>query len=165
MGQPTLKAIKKIEGVTIYHGWLDLGSDAKEIIQFTAKMHICCDGVPKNVYGDPHWNPKTAYRGPLNADKIPYVVVPPFIIGAVDPVVLGSECEVHNTVTNMTSDAICGEVGPQNKLGEGSCELARRLGLNPNPNHGGTSKKVIVYTIFIGEAAVIDGIKYKLQPS
>jgi hypothetical protein len=65
----------------------------------------------------------------------------------------------------MSSDAICGEIGPEDKLGEASCELARRVGLNPNPNYGGTEDKVITYIIYVGIPAVVDGVAYKLQPS
>jgi len=160
-----MKLIGKLENCAIYHG---LNKAGKEVVQYIAKFAICADGMPKNVYGDPHWQSKTAYRHGgkyLNADKVPYVVVPPSIIAAVEQVVLGSECEVENLSNKMVSDAICGEVGPQNKLGEGSMELARRLGLNPNPLHGGTEDHIIRYTIFVGESAVVDGTKYKLQSS
>ena len=160
-----MKKIGTIEKCDIWHG---NDKNGREIIQYVAKMAICADGIPRNTYGDPHWQSKTAYRHGgkyLNADKVPYVVVPPSIIAAVEQVVLGSECEVENLSNKMVSDAICGEVGPQNKLGEGSMELARRLGLNPNPRHGGTEDHIIRYTIFVGESAVVDGTKYKLQSS
>src|SRR4030095_16488399 len=114
-----MKKIGTIEGCPIYHG---KDSKGREIIQFKAKMAICCDGMPKNTYGDPYWQSQTAYRGPLNADKVPYIVVPPFIISAVDPVVLGSESQIENLENKDVSDAICGEVGPEAKLGDASCE-------------------------------------------
>ena len=158
-----MKKIGQIEGCDIHHG---INADGKEVIEFTAKFHVCCDGMPKNIYGDPCYQRGTAYYNGgkyLNADKVPYVVIPPFIRSAIETKVMGSECEVVNLENHMVSDAICGEIGPKDKLGEGSCELARRVGLNPNPNHGGTSKKIIKYVIFVGEAAVVDGIKYKLQ--
>ena len=160
-----MKKIGTIEKCDIWHG---NDKNGREIIQYVAKMAICADGIPRNTYGDPHWQSKTAYRHGgkyLNADKVPYVVVPPSIIAAVEQVVLGSECEVENLSNKTVTDAICGEVGPQNKLGEGSMELARRLGLNPNPLHGGTDDHIIRYTIFVGESAVVDGTKYKLQSS
>jgi hypothetical protein len=160
-----MKKIGTIEGCAIYYG-----EDAqfRKVIQFKAKMAICCDGMPKNVYGDPCWQRGTAYYNNgkyLNADKVPYIVVPPFIIESIDEIVLGSESQVFNTQNKDCTDAICGEVGPPDKLGEASCECARRIGLNPNPNYGGTDEKIIVYTIFVGEPAVVDGVKYKLQPS
>lgn len=160
-----MKKIGTIEGCAIYHGH---DAEGREVIRFKAKMAICCDGMPKNVYQDPYWQKGTAYYNNgkyLNADKVPYVVVPPLIVSAVDPVVLGSECDVHNSLNEMSSDAICGEIGPEDKLGEGSCELARRVGLNPNPNYGGTEDKVITYIIYVGIPAVVDGVAYKLQPS
>ena len=160
-----MKKIGQIEGVPIYHGHDEQG---REIIRFIAKAAICCDGMPKNIYGDPHYQRGTAYYNNgkyLNADKVPYIVVPPFIVSAVDGVIMGTEAQAENTLNHMITDAITGEKGPPDKLGEMSCECARRVGLNPNPNHGGTTEKIIRYTIFIDEAAIVDGIKYKLQPS
>lgn len=124
--------------------------------------------MPKNTYGDKHWQRGTAYYNNgkfLNADKVPYIVVPPFIVSAVEGVVMGTEAAALNLKNGNESDAITGEKGPKEKLGEGSIELARRLAINPNPNYGGTTEKIVRYTIFVGEAAVVDGIKYKLQPS
>jgi hypothetical protein len=160
-----LTRIETIEGCAIYHGY---DEKDREIIRYKAKFAVCCDGMKKNVYGDPCWQPQTAYQNGgkyLDPVKVRYVVVPPFIISAVDPVVLGSECDVYNTQNKMRTDAICGEVGPEEKLGEGSCKLAHDVGLNPSPNHGGTDEHIIVYTIYVGEPAVVDGHVYKLQPS
>jgi hypothetical protein len=159
-----VKKIGTIEGCDVYHG-VEKG---REIVQFQAKMAVCCDGMKHNTYSDPCWNPETAYYNNgkfLNPNKVRYVVVPPLIIQSVDAIVLGSECDVFNTQNKTRTDAICGEVGPKDKLGEGSCALAQAVGLNPNPNHGGTEGHIILYTIYVGEAAVIDGVKYKLQPS
>ena len=157
--------IGKIEGCPIFHGY---NEDGREVVRFTAKFAICTDGMPQNVYGDKHWQRQTAYYNNgkyLNADKVPYIVVPPFIIGAILGVVMGSEAEAANEKNGNVSDAIVGEVGPDDKLGEGSIELARRLAINPHPNHGGTKERIVRYTIFVGEPAVVDGIKYKLQRS
>lgn len=159
-----MKKIGTIEGCAIYHG----EKDGREIVTFTAKFAICTDGMPKNLYGDKHWQRGTAYYNNgkfLNADKVPYIVVPPFIIKAVDGCIMGTEASAYNTLNGNESDAITGEKGPEDKLGEGSIELARRLAINPHPNHGGTKNKVVVYTIFVDEAAIVDGIKYKLQRS
>jgi hypothetical protein len=124
--------------------------------------------MKKNVYGDECWQPETAYYNGgkfLNPLKVRYVVVPPFIISTVDPIVLGSESHVINAETKMQTDAVVGDVGPDDKLGEGSCALAHAVGLSSNPNHGGTEKKIITYTIYVGEPAVVDGVKYSLQKS
>jgi hypothetical protein len=160
-----MKKIGTIEGCAIYHGHDKQG---REIIRYKAKMAICCDGMKKNAYGDPCWQPKTAYQNGgkyLNPVTVRYIVVPPFIISAVDPVVLGSEAAVENTQNKTITDAITGEVGPDDKLGEASCACAQAVGLNPNPNYGGTEEHIIVYTIYVGEPAVVDGVKYTLQPS
>jgi hypothetical protein len=160
-----MKKIGMIEGCPIYHG---KDEKDREVVSFKAKMAVCCDGMRTNVYGDECWQPETAYQNGgkyLNAVKVRYVVVPPFIISAVAAIVLGSECEVYNTETKIRTDAIVGDVGPKNELGEGSCALAHAVGLSSNPNHGGTDKKIITYTIYVGQAAVVDGVKYKLQKS
>jgi hypothetical protein len=124
--------------------------------------------MPRNTYGDPHWQRGTAYYNSgkyLNADRIPYVVIPPLVRSAIEATVIGSECEVENLENKMVTDAVCGEIGPKDKLGEGSCELARRVGLNPSPLFGGTQKRIIKYTIYVGINAVVDGMAYKLQRS
>lgn len=160
-----MNKIGTIEGCPIYHGH---DKEGREFVKFKAKAAICCDGMKRNTYGDEYWQPQTAYQNGgkyLNPVTVRYIVVPPFIISAVEPIVLGSESAVENTRNKMQTDAICGEVGPKDKLGEMSCACAQAVGLNPNPNYGGTDDKIIIYTIYVGEPAVVDGKKYKLQAS
>jgi hypothetical protein len=71
--------------------------------------------------------------------------------------------KVTNIVTRDWCDAVVGDIGPRSKTGEISPECARRIGLSPNANHGGTSEKIIVYSIEVGEPAVVDGVTYNLQ--
>jgi hypothetical protein len=60
---------------------------------------------------------------------------------------MGDLCMVRHG--DKVSPAIFGDVGPRNKLGEGSTCLAQNLGINSDPNRGGTSGGV-EYTVFPG---------------
>ena len=131
-------------------------------------MAVCCDGMPVNEYDDEHWQKGTAYWNNgnfIDADKVPYIVVPPLIVEAVDPVVLGCQGCIVNLKNGLSTPAGTFEVGPDEKLGEASCEAAERVGLSRNPNNGGTDEHIILYAIWPGIAAQVDGITYKLQPS
>jgi Fungal chitosanase of glycosyl hydrolase group 75 len=137
-------------------------------IEWVAAMKVCCDGSPTNPDEDKHWQAQTAYCNNgkfLDPYNVPYIVVPPLIIEGVDPVVLGSQGCIVNLKNGLSTVAICGEVGPDDKLGEASCEAAGRLGLSSSPNNGGTDEKIILFAIWPGQAAVVDSIQYKLQPS
>jgi hypothetical protein len=161
-----IKHIGTLEGCSI----ISTTNNAEGVlrVEFTAKMAVCCDGMPVNTYDDKYWQKGTAYYNNgkyLNADKVPYIVVPPLIIENVDPIVLGCMGLAINLTKGYVASAIVGEVGPGSKIGEGSCELCRRIGLDPNPNHGGTLAHIIHYILWPGIPAVIDGVTYQLQPS
>jgi hypothetical protein len=137
-------------------------------IEWVAKMAVCCDGMPVNEYDDPYWQAQTAYWNNgkfINADRVPYIVVPPLIIEAVEPVVKGCQGCIVNLKNGLSAAAGMFEVGPDDKLGEASCEAAERVGLSRSPIDGGTDEHCILYAIWPGIAAIVDGIHYKLQPS
>jgi len=46
--------------------------------------------------------------------------------------------------------AIVADLGPKDKIGEGSLELARRLGIDSDPKNGGRSEDDILYIAFPG---------------
>ena len=141
--------------------------DDDDVISYIAKAAIDSDGDPLNRHHDPCWQPDTSlhFHGkPINAEEVPYCVVPPAIIQGVRPVVLGSKVVMTNLHTGAVVWGVVADVGPRRKLGEISCEAARRLGLDGNPNHGGTDECIIRYEIWAGEPAVVDGITYALQP-
>lgn len=156
--------IGNLEGCPIYavekHGVLR--------IEWVAKMAVCCDGMPTNTYKDPHWQKGTAYYNGgkyLDPEVVPYIVVPPLIIEAVEPVVKGCQGVICNLKNGMSTPAICGEVGPDDMLGEAAIEGAERVGLSGSPINGGTDEHVIYYAIWPGIPAIVDGKTYKLQPS
>lgn len=140
----------------------------QEIVTFTADMDVDCDGSGGNPFHDPYFQPDTRlhYKGhALHAEVVPYVVVPPLILAKTKGKVLGSMCYCENINQHGKPSvaAVVGDSGPRNKIGEGSPALCERLGLDPNPNHGGTSDHIIRYTIMVGVPAAIDGIVYDLQ--
>jgi hypothetical protein len=55
---------------------------------------------------------------------------------------------VSNQRNGRSSFAIFADVGPHGKIGEGSVALARALGLNDDPRHGGTGNPDIAYLVF-----------------
>jgi hypothetical protein len=164
MAQITRQQIGTLEGCPIYA----LEKYGAVRIEWVAKMAVCCDGSPTNPDEDPHWAKGTAYYNGgkyLDPYNVPYIVVPPLIIEAVDPVVMGCQGTIVNLKNGLSTPAITGEIGPDDKLGEASCEAAGRVGLSASPINGGTDEKIILYAIWVGVAAIVDGVTYKLQPS
>lgn len=169
------KLIAHIEGRSVHIRWLgeiegcpilrsyEFGG---LIVVWTAKMAVDCDGMPVNKYNDPYYQSQTSltYGGkPINADKVPYIVVPPLIRKGVLPIVMGCQAAVINMARGFSTPAVVADQGPENKLGEASCECARRVGLDGNPNNGGTDEHIIHYMIWPGIPALVDGLNYQLQ--
>ncbi len=137
-----------------------------EIVTFTADMDIDCDGTGGNPFHDPYFQPDTrlhSHGKALHAEVVPYAVVPPIVLQKTKGKVLGSMCYCTNIQNKKQAASVVGDSGPTRKIGEGSPALAERLGLSGNPNHGGTSDKIIRYEIHVGQRAVIDGVTYDLQ--
>lgn len=133
---------------------------------FVGDMDIDCDGSGGNPDHDPYFQADTSlhYHGKaLNAYEVPYVVVPPVVAQRTKGIVLGARALVTHLETGKQAVAVVGDIGPSNKVGEGSPALAKLLGLDPNPNHGGTERPVIAYEIFPGVAAEVNGVLYDLQ--
>lgn len=136
-------------------------------VSWVAKAAIDCDGSD-NRHHDPYWQPDTTLHHDgkaIDAEAVPYIVVPPLIRNGVPGVVMGCAARVTHTHTRKSCLAVVADVGPHAKLGELSCEAARRIGLDGNPNHGGTDDPVVLYEIWPGQAAVVDGVTYHLQPA
>ena len=135
-------------------------------VSWVANAAIDCDGSD-NRHHDPCWQPDTTlhHRGrPIDAEAVPYIVVPPIVRNGVKGTVMGCAARITHMITHQTTLAVVADVGPRKKIGELSCEAARRIGLDGNPNHGGTDRNIIRYEIFPGTPAVVDGVKYQLQP-
>jgi len=94
-----------------------------------------------NAVGSP-----TAPGTYVDARKIPYIVLPPEFMKQFG-VALGDLAIVTNLKNGRTSFAIFADVGPRGKIGEGSVALARALGINDDPRHGGANSG-IAYLVF-----------------
>jgi hypothetical protein len=159
METPAMKKLGTIENCPIWE-------DGNGIVSYRAKAAIDSDGSD-NRHHDPCWQADTSLHlagHPIDAESVPYIVVPPLILQGVKGIVLGCRALVTHIGNARTVEAVVADIGPRRKLGELSCECARRLGLDGDPNHGGTEDKVVSYTLFPGIPAKVDGILYALQP-
>lgn len=87
----------------------------------------------------------------VDAETVPYIVVPPLIIQATSGVVRG--CKARVTFGNKSVDCVVADKGPRNKIGELSIAAARAIGLPSSPRNGGTEKPEILYELWPGIAA------------
>ena len=137
-----------------------------ELVKFVAKAAIDSDGIGTNPDHDPDYQNDTTLHNDgkaLNADTVPFIVVPPIVCRKTANIVLGSVAFVQNTETYDWCLAVVGDIGPSLKIGEISPACARYIGLSPNSKHGGTDKKIISYVIYVGVPARIAGVQYTLQ--
>jgi len=84
----------------------------------------------------------------VDASKIPFVVLPGGMarqVGARP----GDFVIVFNRRNDKTSYAIFGDVGPFDRIGEGSIALAENLGVRSDPRNGG-ARRGIFYLVFPG---------------
>ncbi|MCM2410736.1 glycoside hydrolase family 75 protein [Streptomyces sp. RKAG290] len=120
-----------------------------------ADMDIDCDGqvtTACNADTDPWFQDDTAFHTsggqPLSAEKLPYVVVPSSSSiwnygsagikgGGVVAVVYGDKVQY----------AVVGDTGPDQIIGEASYATAQALGIDPDPETGGTESGV-TYILF-----------------
>lgn len=131
---------------------------------FVGDMDIDVDGSP-NWQQDKYGQAETTLHHsgkPINSDVVPGIVLPPEIIKAVGPIVLG--CKAAVRYRDRLCDAVVFDVGPHFKLGEGSPALARCLHINPDPNVGGVDEPKVLYRFWPGVPAIIDGVEYELMP-
>lgn len=127
------------------------------------------EGLAKDRYGDPFvQGPDDPYPGfyvsataladrtrPVNdplryvdASKIPYIVLPGGMARQLG-VRPGDFSIVLNQRNGKTSYAIFGDVGPSDRIGEGSMALAENLGIRSDARNGG-ARGGIVYLVFPG---------------
>lgn len=155
-----MRLLGTIAGVQIVEA-----TDARVV--FISGAAIDSDGSGGNLDKDPFFQPDTTLHHnakALNAYKERFVVVPPLIVQKTRGIVFGCQAFVTNLITGKVVTAVVGDLGPAAKIGEISVACAQALGLNSNPNHGGTDAKAIGYEILPGVAASVDGIVYDLQP-
>jgi Fungal chitosanase of glycosyl hydrolase group 75 len=84
----------------------------------------------------------------VDAEKIPYIVLPPALIES-SKANMGDMAYVYNPATKKGTYAIVADEGPEGLLGEGSIYLASALGIaNINPRDGGLVGEAIQYIVF-----------------
>ena len=99
--------------------------------------------IPGKLPSDP-----AAY---VDAETIPYIVVPPLIIQQTTGVVRG--CRARVTWKGKSVDCVVADKGPTGKIGELSIAAARAVGLPASPRNGGTEKPEVFYELWPGIAA------------
>ena len=105
--------------------------------------------------GKPATDP-TAY---VDAETVPYIVVPPVVIQQTMGVVRG--CKARATFRGKSVDAVVADRGPSKKVGELSISAARALEIPSSPRTGGTETPEVLYELWPGVAAP----GYVLQPA
>lgn len=95
----------------------------------------------------------------VDAETIPYIVVPPIIMNKTKGVVRG--CKARVTYNGLSIDCVVADLGSNNKIGELSIAAARAVGLKPSPRNGGTDEAVVFYELWPGVAAP----GFELQPA
>lgn len=120
-----------------------------------ADMDIDCDGritTRCNADTDPWFQDDTAFHQsdgkPLSAENLPYVVVPSSssIWNYAGAGVKGGGvvAVIHN---DKVEYAVVGDTGPDKIIGEASYATAKALGIDPDPETGGTDSGV-TYIVF-----------------
>jgi len=84
----------------------------------------------------------------VDATRIPYIVLPGMMARGIG-MRPGDFAVVFNLKNGQSSYAIFGDVGPIDRIGEGSIALARNLGIHSDARNGG-ARSGIVYLIFPG---------------
>lgn len=127
----------------------------KGAVFWKADLDIDCDGQVTarcNKKTDPWFHGDTAFHQsdgkPLNAEKLPYVVVPA-PSGIWDYKASGIQgggvaALVHG---DRVQYAVVGDAGPSGLVGEASYAAARSLGIDPDPARGGVPSGV-TYILF-----------------
>ncbi|WP_329268838.1 glycoside hydrolase family 75 protein [Streptomyces sp. NBC_01451] len=120
-----------------------------------ADMDIDCDGQRTskcNENTDPWYQDDTAFHQsngkPLKADSLPYVVVPSSsgIWNYAGAGIKGGGV-VAVIYNNKVEYAVVGDTGPTKIIGEASYATAKALGIDPDPESGGTDSGV-TYILF-----------------
>ncbi|MDN2702048.1 glycoside hydrolase family 75 protein [Janthinobacterium sp. SUN100] len=95
----------------------------------------------------------------VDAETVPYVVVPPLIVQATAGVVRG--CKARITFNGRSVDCVVADKSGFTSIGEMSIAAARALHINASPRSGGVSSTDVFFELWPGIAAP----GYMLQPS
>jgi len=100
----------------------------------------------------------------LDASKVPFIVIEGFIRRRARGVVLGCRARITNETTGVSVEAMAGDTGPLEAIGELSIAAALDLGINADARKGGASEHIITYELWPDAPAVLDGVRYNLIP-
>ncbi len=126
-----------------------------------------------DVDGSPYWKEDPSGQAdtslhlngkPVNGDQFPFIVVPPQVINCTPEIVLGCV----GTMEYKGKDVACvvADTGPKSKIGEASPAALRALGLPaPHNGNGGLDTQEILFRIWPGVPAKINGVQFTLQKS
>jgi hypothetical protein len=79
-------------------------------------------------------------------------------------VVMGSKARLTNLDTDVSSEAVTGDIGPADKTGEAAYCLAKIV--NPSISHNsGDDKRIYFYELWPDVAANVNGKQYHLEPA
>lgn len=117
--------------------------------------------VSTTTYEDTQY-PERDTRRYLDAEKVPYIVIPGILRRALPGVLIGAQGEVTNTRTGQCVRAVVGDVGPDDKIGEFSIALLGALGIKNGARAGGTDEKILRVEIWPDMPAKVNGKQYKL---
>jgi len=87
----------------------------------------------------------------VDAETVPYVVVPSLIVQMTSGVVRG--CRARVTFRDQSVECVVADRGPRNKIGELSIAAARSVGLRSSPRTGGITMPEVFYELWPGESA------------
>jgi hypothetical protein len=87
----------------------------------------------------------------VDAETVPYIVVPPMIVKRTVGVVRG--CLSRVSYRGQHVECVVADLGPANKIGELSIAAARKLGIPSSPRHGGVEDPEVDYELWPGRAA------------
>ncbi len=118
-------------------------------------LHLAHDDGSQRDETDP--------RRYVDAESVPFIVVPPQIIRGVAGVVLGCKARITDTRTGRSVECVVADSGPRSKDGEASIAAAKALGINASALTGGEDDPVFLYELWPGIAAEVNGITYPLQ--
>jgi hypothetical protein len=89
----------------------------------------------------------------LDSEAVPFAVIPGTIARRVPEIVLGCRVVIEHMGSGQIVEAVCGDIGPDNHVGEASIAVAKTFGLNADPKKGGEDARIFRFTFHPGVAA------------
>lgn len=126
------------------------------------------DGQSGSTATDPTWQGATTLRHAdgtyLDSRTERYGVIPGILAMKIPGVVVGCQGRIVDVIAGIVSPFVAGDIGPYDRVSEGSIALATFMQVNPNPATGGTQVPRFFWQIFPGQPATANGQNYQLQP-